>query len=514
MQLIQAIERDASTALERARTLGLSGDHLGALEALEGLPHSTPATETWRGLMLIVKGDLETARVAFTNALARGWRGALAGLSIVQRLSGERRDGLLNLCERDFEGIDDFDRAYLEREISMVFGEEDDFDSSRVWAERAWRTVLIGPYGAYQIVAIAQNLATILERLGSDALAVAVLDEALRYSRANRRVPLLYLRSMSHINLHDLEAASEDLEELRVFVPNDPDLALLTRYVEARLQHALGDIVSARTNFELALYFAALHSSSTAREVAFYSCLWLVRMDTDSGQSERVPDRLERAEGFVQGTFERAWLALRRGRFVSSIGDHLEAAALLREVPSLFAATGARRETGIARLHRAEALLRAGTDHLEEAEVELRLAADIAREIGGANAFQGELEALRNVCWHLETTQGWPEVSALLERSAGVTRVRIGGNAIQLNGRDAGLSPFAARLATFLAAHPCSAWAHLRWSVFADILDEEAALNAFDAARVALESVRGVRVVYRPERHAYSLVWEGVSLER
>jgi tetratricopeptide (TPR) repeat protein len=514
VQLVQAIERDASTVLEQARTLGLSGNHLGALEVLEGLPHSTPATENWRGLMLILKGDLEAARVAFTNALARGWRGALAGLSIVQRLSGERRDGLLELSERDFEGIDDFDRAYLEREIALVFKENDDFDASRIWLERAWRTALIGPFGKYQMVAIPQDLSYVLGRLGFDAIAVTALDEGLRHSRANRRAPLLYERALRNINLYALEAASEDLEELRVFVPNNPDFALLGRYADARLQHALDDIASARTNFELALYFAALHSSSTAREVALYSCLWLVRMDTDSGQSDRVPDRLERAEGFVRGTFERAWLALRRGRFVSSIGDHLEAAELLREVPSLFAATGARRETGIACLHRAEALLRAGTDHLEEAEVELRLAADIAREIGGANAFQGELEALRNVCWHLETTQGWPEVSALLERGAGVTRVRIGGNTIQLNGRDAGLSPFAARLATFLAAHPCSAWAHLRWSVFADILDEEAALNAFDTARGALESVRGVRVVYRPERHAYSLVWEGVSLER
>ena len=500
--------------LEAVRRLEFARQYPEALALLDAEPRLTPQLEAARGMLLIFIGDLTGARVALTNALARGYRGALAALSTVQRLEGHRRDALLELTERDLEGLDDFDLANLEREIALMYQHDGDQDNALVWFERAWRVALTGPFGAQQLAGIAHPLGITLATLGFDALAITVFDEGLRHARSDRRVPMLYQRTRCQLSLSRLEAAAEDLEELRVFVPDDPDLALLTRYVEARLQQALGDLASARTNFELALYFAALHHSTTAREVALYACLWLLRLDTDAGKLEAVPARLERAAGFAREATDRAWLGLRRGRFLSARGDHLEAADVLRETVDLFAATGSRRETGVARLHLAEALLRSGTDGIETADLELIRAAELARELGGADAFQGELEALRNVSWHLEVTQGWQVGRALLERGAGVKRVRVAGSPLEPDGGEIRLPPHAARLATYLLAHPCSTWAHLRWGVYPDIQDDGLALEAFDSARAAIEAVRGVRVTYRAERHAYSLVWEGVSLER
>jgi tetratricopeptide (TPR) repeat protein len=509
-----SVDDHARTTLEQARTLGLRGDHAGALAALETLSHSTPASEGWRGLMLIFAGDLEAARSALTNALARGYRGAVAGLATIMRVKGEPRDGLLDVPEHDLDSLDDFDRASLEREIGLMHKQKDEFDLARVWFERAWRTAQLGPYGSVQMSAIAQALGYTLGRLGYDALAVAALDEGLRHTNATRRVPLLYERTVRHLNLARLEAAGEDLEELRTFIPNDPNLALLVRYAEARLQFGLGDLAGSRTNFELALYFAALHSSETARETAFYAALWLVRLDTDALKLDAVEARLERAATFARGGFDAAWLAVRRARFLSASGRNTEAVALLEGAVEGFSVTGARRETGIARLHRAEVLLQMGTDHLEAADLELIGVAHLARELGGTAAFQNELVGLTNAQWHLEVTQGWVAGRALLEEDAGVKRVRVAGRTLERGDAEISVPVNAARLAAYLLAHPCSTWAHLRWGVYADVQDDDKALEAFDVARGAIETVRGVRVVYRAERHAYSLVWEGVSLER
>ena len=504
---------DASL-LERVRRLEFAGQNEAALALLDAEAKLSPRLEAIRGTLLIFTGDRLRARIALTNALARGYRPALAALSSLQRLEGESRDALLELSECDLEACDDFERANLEREVGLLHEERDALDEARIWLERAWRSALLGTFGQYQLAGIAQALGRVLGRLGYDALAISVFDEGLRHARADRRVPLLYERTLRHINLGLLEAASDDLEELRVFVPNEPELGLLTRYAEARLQHALGDARSARTNFELALYFAALHTSPVAREVTVYALLWLVRLDTDTGTLERVPARLEQAAGFVRTDFERAWLALRRARFVSSLGDHSEAAELLHELPDLFLALGSRREAGIARLHRAEALMKAGADRLEEADFELRRAADLAHDLGGAGVFHNELMALRDVQWHLEVTQGWADGRALLEPGTGVTRVRVAGHSLETDSGEIRLPANVARLASFLLAHPCSSWSHLRWGVYPDIHTDDKALESFDAARAELEAVRGVRVVYRAAQHVYSLVWEGVSLER
>lgn len=506
-------ERHA-TLFETVRRLEFNREFSAALVLLDAEPSLSPQLEAARGLLLIFTGDLGAARLALTNALVRGHRGALAGLSTLQRLAGESRHALLELTERDLEGLDDFERVSLEREIGLCYEERDEYDTARVWFERAWRDALMGPFGSVQLPGIAQALGGVLGRLGFDALAIPVLDEGLRHSRADRRVQLLYERAIHHLNTLRPDLAASDLEDLRVFVPDQPDLALLVRYGEARVQHALGDTASAKTNFELALYFASLHDSEGAREVALHAGLWLIRMDTDAELLDLVEARLERAAGFARGTFERSLLELRRGRFLSARGDHREAAVLLSEVIDLFAAIGARRETGIARLHRAEALLRSGTDWLEAADLELMGAAEIARELGGADAFGGELGALRNVCWHLEVTQGWDAGRVLLGRGAGAKRVRVTRSPLEQDSGEIRLPANAARLAAYLVTHPCSSWAHLRWGVYADCIDEPQALEAFDAARAGIEAVRGVRVVYRAERHAYSLVWEGVSLER
>lgn len=499
---------------ETGRRLMFERQYAAALALLDTEVRLSPALEALRGTLLIFTDDLAAARIALTNALARGYRGALASLSTVQRLEGQRRDGLLELEERDLEGLDDFDQTNLEREIALMHQQHGDQERALEWFERAWRSALTGPFGAQQLAGIAHPLGISLAQLGFDARAVVVFDEGLRHAQSNRRVPMLYERALCHLNLARFESAGEDLEEARVFVPNNPDLALLVRYAEARLQHGLGDLASARANFELALYFSAVHGSTIAHEVALHACLWLSRLDTDAGALEAVVARLERAAGFARSAVDRAWLGLRRGRYLSAQGQHVEATALLTEVVDLFAATGSRRETAIARLHRAEALLRAGTDQLEEADLELIRLAELVRELGTADALQSELVALSNTEWHLEVTQGWPVSRTLLERGLGVTRVRVSGRSLETESGEIHLPANAARLASYLIAHPCSSWSHVRWGVYPEIQTDEKALEMFDAARGELEAVRGVRVVYRAERHAYSLVWEGVSLER
>jgi tetratricopeptide (TPR) repeat protein len=503
-----------SDLFERVRTLEFDRRYHDALTLLDTQPRLDARLEAARGVLLIFTGDLSGARLALTNALARGHRGALAGLATVQRLHGEPRDALLELRDADLEPLDDFDRANLERETGLLFEERGDLETARTWLECAWRTALISGFGRYQLAGIAQGLGRVLGRLGFDALGVAVLDEGLRHARADRRVPLLYERLVRTLHLGDAERAAQDLEELRVFVPDRPDLALLERYAEARLHLSEGNEAQARAAFELLVGFSDLHDTPVARDVRLHALLYLVKLETDAGgpHPERVGAWLKRLEGSPLPPREAALLELRRARWQSTQGRHAEAAQRLCGVIESLSRLGWRVEAGIARLHRAESLLRDGLDRVDEADAEIAAVIDTARVIGGTAPFALELRALTKVRTHLAREHGYPGGAALLEAGSGVSRVRVRGDRLEVNAVEVGVSVRAVRLAAYLARHPSSTWAHLRTAVFAD-LEEQSAFEAFRACRAELRGVNGVRLEYRADRHAYSLVWEGVSFE-
>jgi tetratricopeptide (TPR) repeat protein len=500
--------------LEEVRTLAFRGAYGAALEALESQNKLTPALEAWRGLLLIFTGDLSSARRALTNALARGYRGALAGLSVVQRLSGETRDALLELNETALEGLDDFDRANLEREAGLLYEEREDLPRARAWLERAWHTALIGPYGQYQLASIAQPLGRVLGRMGCNSEGIATLDEGLRHVRHDRRVSLLFERAQCHLNLMNTLDAEEDLEELRVFVADRGDLKLLHRYLEAQLQHARGEESDATQSFELVSAFAASMESSIAREVRFFSLLSLLRLHTDSdAHLGRVPELLQRIRPLATTPYRRAWLELRRARWIAALGEHREAATVLEGVASEFAILGQSVNAGIALLHRAEVLLRLGPDAFDEADAELLEVQGITREIGDASAFQFELRPLTALRGYLARGHGFVGSAALLETGRSVRRARLDANHLEIDGVNAPMSKRTARLMHYLTSHPSSGWTHLRSAVFAD-LEEDHARKVFITCRREIEAVTGFSLEYRSVLHTYSLVWQGISLER
>ena len=120
----------------------------GSVHPSDGASKLSPQLEAARGALLIFTNDRPRARIALTNALARGYRPALAALSSLQRLEGEPRDALLELSERDLDACDDFERANLEREVGLLHEERDAPIEARSWLERAWRTAQLGTYGS------------------------------------------------------------------------------------------------------------------------------------------------------------------------------------------------------------------------------------------------------------------------------------------------------------------------------------------------------------------------------
>jgi hypothetical protein len=497
--------------LERVRSLAFAGDHHAALELLKGAP-STPELRLWTGMMHIFLGNLETASRTLTTALAQGYRGAVGPLASIDRLQGRPRYYLETVTRPDAFSLEPFEATMLLREIGQWHLELEHYSTALSWLEAAWTTALTGPYGDAQLPGIATPLASGLARLGFDARATSVLDEGLRRCNRHRRVPLLYERLMCNLRLGRHDAVDDDLAELETCPPRgNDDLPLLVRYAQGRTLHALGAVTEARTAFELCFTFGSVMGSAVARDTALHAALWCAALETER-DGAGVEGWLERAGALSANARGDAWIKLRRGRWLSSLGRHAEAEGTLARAVDRFETLEARVELGLALLHRADALLRDGIDREDEAGAELLHASRIALEIGGAAPFQLELRNLLAVRTYLSRSHVVRELKALLESSHSYQRVTVREGRLEIGGVRRTVSADTAQLVTYLHRHPMSSWAHLRSSVYSD-LDDTTARSAFERSRTALEDIADLRVTFNARGHAYSLAWSAVSLE-
>jgi tetratricopeptide (TPR) repeat protein len=501
----------SATVLESLRSLTFQGDYSRALELYTAHSNPNPQLETWAGILYTFQGDTARATHILTSAVARGYQGALGPLAYLHRIAKQPRPYLEAITPEDTATLDPFEAALLERETGEWHLELERYPVALDWLERAWTTAQIGPYGDQQLSSIALPFAATLARLGFDARAVSVLDEGLRRCNHRRRVPLLYERGMRNLALGRLEAVEDDLAELEGFVPEgNAELPLLVKYLNARYLHALGAVAEARAAFALVFTFASNASGGAISEIALHAALWASALEVESDGNPQV--WLERADGLAINRRARAWLLLRRGRWLSNAGRHLEAEQTLAQAVGIFEALEARVELALALLHRADALLREGIDREDEVGSELLHAAQIAEEIGGAAPFALELRNLLAVRSYLSRSHVLPVLKALLEPSHSYQRLTVRDGRLEINRVRRVLSADTAQLVAYLHRHPMSSWTHLRSNLYAD-LDDSSAKAAFERARATLEDIADLHVTYNARGHAYSLCWLGVTLE-
>ncbi len=514
--------------LERVQVLVLSNQLAYALRLL-GRIKRTAELEHWRGIAQINAGQFVEAQHSLTTALALGYRGSISPQAVLHRLTAQNRDWLLQLEARDFEGMDSFDRVLLEREIGILYSEQARYDEARVWLERSWQRAQLGVHGQHQLPGIAESLAHVLGLTGQHAQAVHVLDEALKYANAQRRVPLLLERGFNNLYLQRLNAVRRDLDDVRVFVPNLPtDVGLSARvaFLEAQYQHALGDLNAALEGFKEAEGLA-LHADQF--ETEFYAVLWIYTTLLELGRFETVelaPPRFsnghmevyefgadfygERTLKYATSERHIAWAHLRDALY-NLQRHHNESVALgLADAAlKIFSHIGAQWEVGAVWLTCAEIALSQRSEF--DVKLALREALTVARALGGTVVYTTELRRLPLLKAYLARPELASEFLEFITSSTSYQRLVLYPDGLEINDEPVAISVESVRLLRFLVAHPRSTWAHIKSLVYPRWSDDDARSEFRVATRVC--GLLGVDIVLDNSSHAYSAAWSGLTLE-
>jgi hypothetical protein len=263
------------TALEAIRARVFAGDYETALNLANAVSQPSCVIYYWKGICLTGLGAdraLE-AKEALKIALARGCAGAIGALAVAERLLGEPRAYLRELHPEEYSSFDAFDRAAILREIGISY-EHDDLSTAIAYLEAAWHTAKSGPFGHVQLALIGQVLSLNLKRRGYDQKAELVSSEALSFSSRTRRVPLLYIRCLSNLELGLLPLVESDIAEIKMFIPDDQELPALVRYAEAQLARARGgeNLLLALGLFDQAAELGRLAETETEFFALFGAC--------------------------------------------------------------------------------------------------------------------------------------------------------------------------------------------------------------------------------------------------
>jgi tetratricopeptide (TPR) repeat protein len=518
------------TALERVQEVVFSNQHDYALRLLERI-YRGPELEHWRGLTLIFLGRLEEARAVLTDALALGYRGSLAPLATIQRLTSAPRDWLHQLPDHEVQALNSFDRAMLQREIGLSHLHHGRYTDSRDALQQAWNTALTGVHGTHQLSGIADSLGYVLRLLGYHAEAVHILDEGLRYSNAQRRVPLLLERAYNNIFLQRLHAVNEDLADIRIFSPKLPtEWTLPARYafVQALYHHATGDLQSAMEGFGHAWDLA---DEANHNDTAFYSLLWQYTIMLELDQLEtfcliKKPKTAReecantvygadvyasRTQEIAQSPRHHAWLRLRDALYAAKQQNPERALTLADDALKQFAKLGAQWELGATWLTHAEIALMSKSASDFDVRHALREALGVARAIGGTVVYQTELRTLQHLSAYLEQPDLSSEFLEFITSSTSYTHVKLYPNGLEINDEAVFVSNDTVRLLRYLVQHPRSTWTHIKNAVYAIRIDEEARSELRIAARVL--SMLGIHIALDASNQSYSATWNGLTLE-
>ncbi len=516
------------TALERIQDLLFSNQFPYGLRLLERI-HRTPELEHWRAMTLLFLGRFDEAQHVISTALALGYRGSIGPQAVLHRLTGQPRDWLLKLKDADFAGLSAFDSVTLEREIGLYHADNSASEAARYWFERAWNTALTGVHGQHQLPGIGESLGHVLGELGQHAQAVHILDEALKHANAQRRVPLLLERVMWNLYLQRLNAVRLDLADIQTFVPTLPTdwtLPARLKYLEARYEHALGNLNTALDYFKEAegLAVTAKHA-----ETEFYAILWayttlleLKRFETQELEPPRTTEgHIEVYEFGADFYGERmleiagnerhmAWAHLREALHdLKRYSNHRTALGLADAALKLFNQLNAPWEVGAVWLIHAEIALI--LDSQFDLKLALREALRVARALGGTVVYNTEIRGLPLLKAYFERPELPSEFLEFITSSTAYQRLTVYSNELELNDEPAFVSPETVRLLRYLVQHPRSTWTHIKNAVYGIRTDDEAKSEFRVAARVL--GLIGVNVILDGANQLYSATWTGLSLE-
>jgi tetratricopeptide (TPR) repeat protein len=470
------------TALERVQDLVFNNQYTYASRLLERI--TRPAElEHWRGIVQIGLGQFQEAQHSLTSALALGYRGSIAPQAVLHRLTDQSRAWLFKLEARDFQVLDSFDRATLEREVGTVYRDQNKYPEARAWYERAWNTALTGVHGQHQLPGIGESLGHVLGELGQHAQAVHVLDEALKHANAQRRVPLLLERVTWNLYLQRLNAVRNDLADIQTFVPTLPTewtLPARLKYLEARYEHALGNLTTALDYFKDAegLAVTAKHA-----ETEFYAILWayttlleLKRFETQELEPPRNTNGHVEVYEFGADFYgdrmlevassERhmAWAHLREALHdLKRYQNYRTALGLTDAALKLFTQLNAPWEVGAVWLVHAEIALILDSEF--DLKLALREALRVARALGGTIVYQTEIRGLPLLKAYFDRPDLPSEFLEFITSSTAYQRLTVYPNELELNDEPAFVSPETVRLLRYLVQHPRSTWTHVKNAV-------------------------------------------------
>jgi tetratricopeptide (TPR) repeat protein len=518
----------AITALERVQELFFSNQYSYALRLLERI-YRMPELEHWRGILQIGLGLFAEAQHSLATALALGYRGSVGPQAVLHRLTGQSRAWLLQFGEADFDNLNAFDRVTLHREIGHYHKENSDHIAAQYWFERAWNTALTGAHGRHQLPGVGESLGHVLGELGQHAQAVHVLDEALKYANAQRRVPLLLERVTWNLYLRRLQAVNSDLNDIKTFVPSLPTdwtLPARLKYLEGRYHHALGDLTTALQCFK-DTEGLAIHAKHP--ETEFYAILWIYTTLLELNRFETFelnPPRY--ANGYIEvyefgadfygdrvvefSSSERhvAWGHLRHAlQELKHHQNHGNALGLADAALKLFKGLNATWEIGAVWLTQAEIAQAQGSDF--DTKIALREALSVARALGGTVVYQTELRGLPLLTAYLERPDLSSEFLEFITSSTAYQRLTVYLHEIELNDEPAFVAKETVRLLRYLVEHPRSTWAHIKNAVYGVHPEDEAKSEFRVAARVL--GLIGVNIILDGSSQLYSATWPGLSLE-
>ncbi len=318
------------------RMLYIEGRSEELIHLHQGLTSPTPEDDYWAGFAYATLGNPIESEAMFERSFRGGYLPAAALLASYaqEAKENERAHELLDLLE-PFDELQPWDRGIAYRERGKLLEATGQFPKAKIAYQKSW-DILHEIADAQILLGFAgQLLSWNLELFNQSQSALNVVREAKKYSRANRRVQLLYLQILTAAQTSEFNEAHEALIELEMFVPANPRLqghALQAAGVLARLE---GRWLSAIEHFES----TAAISKGLQTETYFWANLFASHCSHALGDKAGALAYLDKAEGeffsidpFLAPAYSaraQANLSLRRGALEASLGklsalDHLE----------------------------------------------------------------------------------------------------------------------------------------------------------------------------------------------
>ncbi len=492
--------------------IGLKGHYAEAVKAFEALPNPAPEDDRWAGYCLAVLGKFNAARELVLRARRRGCAAAGIELALVERTLGELERSETALAGILFEDLAPFDRTLFWRETGMVRLARGDLRATMEALERAWACASNDESCAPLLPGLAQAHALAYGQSGRDVRAEAWIELALGQASLAKRGSLLSTRGLTRVHLGRYGEAEADLTEARGLLEGAPRDGLILDYHESLLARAKGEF---QRSLELLCLTARRAHAMDEPETEVYAELNLCAIETLLEHPDAAHAHLARAVHLAKSEKMQAMARLREAALLARAAPE-QAIARLEDTARAFHDLHLEREAGWARLHQAEACLRANLIH--EADQALAQAV-LIRHALGASVFSLELRGLVAVLEHLAAHPEHPARIVLEDwHACGPSaplqvRLRVfGRSALEVDGTPIKLGlARSLEVLAYLVDRPAVGLMRLIRDLFPDAPKNQARLY-FHQVRYDLEkAVPGLSIPHDPRTKSYRLVSLGPS---